>query len=97
MENTNVENITERSSADIVEELTGALNSMYAMGRRDAYTALLKTIQQITEESRPEENLGPDYVPVLQIDQLVVFLQNQIDIEETNIGKTDNVLITVTE
>lgn len=96
MENTNVENITERSSVDIVQELTGALNSMYAMGRRDAYIALLKTIQQVTEDSRPE-NLDSDYVPVLQIDQLTAFLQGQIDIEEENIGKTDNVLITVTE
>lgn len=96
MENTNVENIAERNSADIVEELTGALNSMYVMGRRDAYIALLKTIQHITENDRPAD-LDPDYVPVLQVDQLTEFLQNHIDIEEANIGKVNNVLITVTE
>lgn len=89
MENTNID----QSPAEIVNELKTAMNNMYITGRRDAFLSLLRAVESAVEGQRENAAQDENYVPVIPAEQLVDFLQIQINEEEASMGQTDNIQI----
>ncbi len=87
MENTN----------EILDELRAGLNTFYSMGRVDAFKLLLATIKHSAEDQKGQVELEEGFVPVISVDQLVDFLENVIQQEESNVRETPNIQITIAD
>lgn len=91
MENTNFDEAQDKT---VVEAIQGAMQGMYLTGRRDSLDNLLSVFLDMREGARiPKDSEGKQ--PVVNLDQLIDFLQHLVADEEKSAQELVNPIVQI--